>query len=333
MFFNKILAGTAAVVFSTSMAIAAVGITFNVAKGDKEDVYNDMVNNKIESVGFILSDPHEHIDHAYISKYGTEKVDGKPNPGYDPEYKKALDNLGFFSIANDEKIRPLLLKAPELGGFSPFNLHIYKNANEDKTFVGHINPDTMLDIVGVKDEATRKEFNAMFPALDALVDKEIGGTKQIVEYDKLTVEPMMTFEIEFERPEDVSEFVDEFQEGFETIFEENKYIIAGYKNFREAYDDMDADFEKYDAYFVYSLCHFSFSYSVFNKGRPDAGAFAPCSMYMYIEKDSNKMIVGMPKLENWISVLGIKDAKMVESIHILDKEIISIMEELGAKKI
>ncbi len=177
MILNKILAGTAAVALSASMTLAAVGATFNVAKGDKEAAYNDMINNKTESIGFILSDPHEHIDHAYKSKYGTEKTDDKPNPAYDPAYKTVLDNLGFFSIANDEKLRTLLMKAPELGGFSPFNLHVYKMVGEDKTYVGHIDPDTMLDIVGVEDKDVRKEFKAMFPALDAMVDKEIGGTK------------------------------------------------------------------------------------------------------------------------------------------------------------
>jgi len=171
---------------------------------------------------------------------------------------------------------------------------------EDKTYVGHVNPETMLDIVGVTDKEVRKEFVAMFPPLDAMVDKEIGGEKKNIEYDKLTAQPMMKFEYKFDRPEDLADFIDEFQGEFEAAFEENKYIIAGYKNFKEAYTDMEEDFSKYDAYFVYSLCHFQFSYSIFNKGRPDAGVFAPCSMYMYVEKGSDKLMIGMPKLENWI---------------------------------
>jgi len=218
MFLNKFLAGMV-VVMSASVAFATVGATFNVSKGNKEAAYNDMINNKIESIGFILSDPHEHVDHAYKGKYGTENIDGKLNPSYDPDYKTVLDNLGFFSIANDEKLRILLMKAPELGCFSPFNLHVYKMANEDKTYVGHINPDTMLDIAGVKDEGVRREFNAMFPALDAMVDKEIGGTREVVEYDKLTAKPMMEFEIEFDRPEDIDDYIDEYQEAFEEAFE------------------------------------------------------------------------------------------------------------------
>lgn len=314
---NRLLSGVAALSLAATMAMGAEGIRFNVTTDDVEAKYNTMVNEKIESIGFILSDPHERINDGYKEKYG----------------KTRLDNLGFFSVANDVALRELLLKEPSIGGFAPFNLHIYKENNEKETYVGHITPCTMMDIAGVKDKAVREAFKAQFKSLDDLVQKEIGGKVQFVSYDKVPAEPMMKFEIPFEREEELGDFIDEFQEGFEEAFEENKYIIAGYKNFKEAYDDMEADFDRYDAYWVYSLCHFKFSEGVFNQGRPDAGAFAPCSMYMYIEKGSNKLMIGMPKLENWIAVAGIKDKKMVDSIRALDIEIIGIMEGLGAKSL
>jgi len=319
--FNKLLMGTAALSLAASMAFAAQGVRFNVAEGNMEEAYNKMVNEQIESIGYILSDPHERINDGYAEKY----------------HGSNLDNLGFMSITNDEALRTLLIKEPRIAGFAPFNLHVYKLKAEDKTYVGHVTPSTMMDIVGVKDKAIRKEYAAMFPALDKLVQDKIGGKVEYIEYDKLTANPMMNFEIKFDRPDDLNDFIDEFQEKFEEKFEDKKYIIAGYKNFRESYDDLEQDFSKYDAFWVYSLCHFSFSESVFNRndnatvdGRPDAGVFAPCSMYMYIEKDSNTLVVGMPKLENWIAVMGIKDATKVASIHKLDAEIISMMKELGA---
>ena len=313
---------------AATLAFGADAVRFNVVAGDAEKQYNELINKKINSVGFMLSDPHERINDAYKTKYGV-----KTSNQYDSDWSETLDNLGFFSVANDVKLRELLIKAPELGGFSPFNLHVYKKKNENKTYVGHIVPDVMLDIVGIKDKAIRSDFNAMFPALDALVQKEIGGKVEISQYSSLPAEPMMNFEITFERPADLGDYIDEFQEEFEGAFEGKEYIIAGYKNFKESYDDLGLDFEKYDAYFVYSLCHFTYSYNMFNKGRPDAGAFAPCSMYMYIKKGTNTLVVGMPKLSNWISVLGIKNEVMNKSVYALDKEIIDIMTGLGAKKI
>ncbi len=331
---NKVIQSVVALSIVTTMAFGAQGVMLNVVSGNAEAKYNTMINEKIKSIGFVLSDPHARINDAYATKYGSKTLeDGKPNPNYDPAWNKNLDSLGFFSVSNDVKIRELLLKAPELGGFSPFNLHMFKPVNEDNTYVGHVVPQTMLDIVGIKDEALRKEFIGTFTELDAMVQKEIGGVAKVSEYKSLPAKPMMQFEITFDRPAELGTYLDEFQEKFEAAFEKNKYIIAGFKNYKEAYTDLNLEFSKYDAYFTYSLCHFTFSYNIFNKGRPDAGAFAPCSMYMYIAKDTNKLVIGMPRLANWTSVLHIEDAVMQKSITDLDIEITKIMLSLGAKEI
>ena len=332
MFTKTIKTAALALLLASSAVVAQDGIYFNAAKGDKEAAYNTMVNEKIEDIGFMLSDPHARINDAYADKYSKE-----------PGYKRNLDNLGFFSVTNDEAVRPLLLKDPRLGGFSPFNLHVFKNANENVTRVGHVNPEVMLDIVGIKDKQIRADFIESFVELDAMIDEEIGGKKEVLSFDKLPAKKLMEFEMTFERPEGVTkddiidgEFagLDEWMSGeFEAAFEDNDYIIAGYKNFAEVYRENEVEFEKYDFYVTYSLCHFFFSYGVFNHGNAQAGAFAPCSMYMYVEKGTNVLHIGMPYLENWIAVAGIKDKKQIESIRKLDKEIIEIMKEIGAKLI
>lgn len=314
---NRLLMGAAALSLAATMAFGAQGVKFYVGDGDKEKTYMSMVNDKINSIGFVLSDPHERINDGYKTKYGSTN----------------LDNLGFFSMMKDSVVGPLLLKEPSLGGFSPFNLHVYKKTGEDKTYVGHVTPDTMLDIVGVKDKAVRAAFAASFVDLDKMVEHEIGSKVQTVEYTALPAKPMMTFEVPFERGASLQSFIDDFQGKFEAKFEENKYIIAGFKDVKGAMSDANIEFGRYDAYWVYSLCHFKFSEGIFNQGRPDAGAFAPCSMYMYVDKGSNKLMIGMPRLENWIAVMGIKDTKMVDSIHALDKEIVGIMTQLGAKEL
>jgi len=314
---NKLLMGAAALSLAASMAFGAQGVKFYVGDGDKEKEYMSMVNEKINSIGFVLSDPHERINDAYKTKYGGTN----------------LDNLGFFSVMKDADVGPLLLKEPALGGFSPFNLHVYKKQGENKTYVGHVTPETMLDITGVKDADVRAKFIATFPALDAMIEKEIGSKVQYTEYSALPAKPMMTFELPIERGASLETAIADFQGKFEETFEGNQYIIAGYKDIKASMTDANIEFGRFDAYWVYSLCHFKFSEGIFNQGRPDAGAFAPCSMYMYIEKGSNKIMIGMPRLATWTAVMGIKDQKMVDSINALDVEITKIMKELGAKEL
>ncbi len=321
---KKLLLTAVLATMAYTAATAAPGVRFQVIPGDAEKPYNKMKDTQLEGIGFVVSDPHARINDGYATKYGGTN----------------LDNLGFFYIANDKALRELLIKEPTLGGFSPFNFHIYKLKKENVTRVGHILPETMLDIVGVKDASVRKAFIDSFKPLDKLTVDTLGGKTELVGSNKIAKPSMMKFEKTFTRGEDLSEFVDEFQEKFEGKFEEMKYIIAGYKNFKEAYTDLELPFEKYDAYWVYSLCHFQFSEGVFNRndkgtvdGRPDSGVFAPCSMYMYIEKGSNVLKIGMPTMQNWIEVMQIKNADKVKAIQKIDKEIVQIMNGLGAKSI
>lgn len=330
--FNKIVKTTVALSLVATVAFGANGARFNVIDGDATQKYATERNSQtgsLKDIGFGVSDPHEGIHDAYAKRYGNTE-----DPDYDKDWKTNLDSLSFIALTNDKALHPILKVAPQVAGFAPFNQLIYKKVDEDKTYIGHIDPETMLNIVGVQDAKVRKDFIAMYEPLDKWTTEKLGGTVETTTFDSLPAKPMMTFEVDVDRSGEISDFVDEFQGDFEAAFEEKKYIIAGYKNFRETYvDDLEIGFEEYDAFFVYSLCHFTFSYNVFNKGRPDTGVFAPCSMYMYIKKDSDKMVIGMPRLSNWVSVMNIKDATKVEWTKTIDSEIISIMKELGAKEI
>jgi hypothetical protein len=132
------------------------------------------------------------------------------------------------------------------------------------------------------------KFTAAFKPLDAMMEKELAEdgakvTKSYLQYKKLPKTKMINFEFEFERPDDIDDFIDDFQEEFEDSFIAKEYLIAGYHNFMEANDDAPKTLENYDAFWTYSLCHLEYSYNMFDKkgAHPEAGLFAPCSMYMY----------------------------------------------------
>jgi len=326
---NTLIKSTLVLSVAASVAFGATASHFNVIQGDMEEKYEaEFLPSLEEATGFSLSDPHEKINDAYENRYGNPK-----DPDYDKDWTTNLDNLGFFSISNDVALKPILESSPQAAGFQPFNLHIWKTKAENITYIGHLDPTAMLDITGVTNKEDRKAYVDMFKPLDAYVTKEFGGKVITTEYSKLPAQPMMTFEFEVDRSGDIVEWAEAFQEKFEEAFEDKHYIIAGFKNFVETYEDLETPMKGYDQFFVYGLCHFTFSYNVFNKGRPDAGVFAPCAMYFYIKEGSNKMVVGMPRLAVWGSVMEIKDPAKLEWIKKIDAEIIGIMKDLGAKEI
>ncbi|WP_295419573.1 hypothetical protein [Sulfurovum sp.] len=288
-------------------------------EGNVEKKYNALVEEKLKSIGFNLTDPHKRVNDQYKAKYGSS----------------LLDVLSFMPIVNDKMMLPLLNIDPRISGFGPFNMLIAKKKDEDHTIVGHLMPKVMLNILGIQNKEVREKFTASFKALDSMIAKELGGKKSFLPLKTLPKQTMMTYEYDFEAPEDIEDFIDEFQEKFETAFIDKSYLIAGYHNFMEGTSNAKEILKNYDAFWSYSLCHLKFSYTMFDTegAKPIAGLFAPCTMYMFIPKGSNKLFVGMYRLHNWSDSLGITDEKRVTLINQLDKEIPELLTQLGMKAI
>jgi len=127
----------------------------------------------------------------------------------------------------------------------------------------------------------------------------------------------------------MEEFVEDFVMEHDGRFSKHDFIIAGFIDLKFEYNDMDLAFDKYDAYWVSLLCHFEFSNSIFNRGKPEAGMFAPCSIYFYVPKGKNELHVGYSSVTNWISGLNFTDQKRIDYMKSIDAEVVETFKELG----
>ncbi len=285
--------------------------------GKPDKAFEKVMEEKIGTVGFKITDEHKRVNDQYEKKYGSTN----------------LEILSFMPVVNDTLILPLLNKDPRIAGFAPFNMLIYRKKGETVTHIGHLSAKMMLEILGIEDKEIRSKYIDGVAKLDTLLSKELNASFEDLPYKKLPETRMMTFVYEFKKPENMEDFLDEFQEKFEDAFVDAGYLIAGYHNFMEASDDAPKILKGFDAFWTYSLCHLQFSYGVFDTTppRPDAGLFAPCTLYAYIKKGSNRIVMGMYRLHNWSDTLGIKNAKKMALIDKLDREIPAIMTKLGMK--
>jgi len=313
--FSKILT---AVALTATLSQSATLTELHGTKGEAGRALTDMVR-KLDTIGYSTVGKNEHIEEHYFNKYK----------------EKNLDLLNFYTIVDKESMRELLLSNPDFGAYAPFNLLGFKNLASSKggdtTWYGHLDSDTMLDIIGEKDEGNRKKFTVMMDKLDDLVIKEMKPTtSKTLTFDaKLPAQPLLKMVKKFDGVEDIEEYVEEFIVTHDTLFGKNEFIIAGFTDFKFEYDDMELDFEKYDAYWVSSLCHFQFSNSVFNHGSPQAAVFAPCSVYFYIPKGKNELHVGYATVENWINTTGIEDKAQLEYMKRIADKVVETFKELG----
>ena len=296
----------------------AVEYTLENTNAETDQKFFDFTEKPLEEIGFFVSNPHPNVQNVYEQQVG----------------ETSLEQLSFSSFVNDDVARPLFNIDPRLGGFTPFNLVIYRKKSDGKTVITHIMPEAALDILQISNPKVRETFIKMFEPLDAKIEKTFKVTKSYTKLHGYAKESMMTFEVPFEEPEDIDDFFDEFQEEFESAFETKGYIIAGFYNMKYSFNTSTDALPDFSHYVVWSLCHIPFSYTIFDGENPlpKAAMFAPCSMYAYIKPGENKIVIGMPTLGAWAAALNITDAAKLKKIEQLDSEIPAVIESLGGIK-
>jgi hypothetical protein len=307
------------VVETKAEVTAKKSVIVYTVKGNAEEKYNKMMKEQLKPIGFLAPDPRSGVNKVYKKMYG----------------KTTLDGLSFMTIVDKKGIKPLLNIDPTIAAFNPFNLLMYKHKNKDETIISHLTTDAVFDMLGTTNQEVKDGYIKSMAKIDAMVVKNFPDAKiSYATYEKSAADTMMNFEYEFKRPAELMDFIDEIQEKVEDTFVDKGYIMAGFFNFKESFDGSKL-LPQMDEFWTFSLCHFKYSYAFFdNEGaRPEAAVFAPCTMYMYIQKDTNKLVVGMPRLQNWISMFNITDKARVEYNQKLDKEIVEIFKEMGFKDV
>ena len=251
----------------SNMAETKVTAQMQGSEGNAETQINDFIK-KIDTIGYSTVAANKNIQVHYFNKYK----------------EKNIELISFFTLVNKRKLRPLLLQNPDFGAYAPFNFLVYKTLdieNDNNTWYGHLDADTMLGIIGEEDPESQEVFKEMVDTFDTFVIKEMQPTK-IRKFERTKSLPSITklkMVKKFETPDDMEEFIEDFIMKHDSLFSKHDFTITGFIDFKFEYSNMDLEFDKYDAYWVSSLCHSEFSNSVFNHGIPEAGIFASCSIF------------------------------------------------------
>jgi uncharacterized protein (DUF302 family) len=110
-------------------------------------------------------------------------------------------------------------------------------------------------------------------------------------------------------PKEWEDELEEFKMGLEGELAPNGFVIAGFNNLGDDFEE--AKYEAYDFYEVYSICKLPVIYTI-AKTHPEAGAYAPCSLYLSKKKDVGVMQIAFPSVYNWMSSMGIDDANDIK---------------------
>ena len=240
-----------------------------------------------------------------------------------PSLHYKVYNLAVFS--NGDLTFKLIKKYPNFGVLMPLTMSIW--SDKDIMNVSTLTIDGMSRATGVP--VTDPDLIAyaamMKTALTNAMPK--GSFKEL----NFTVKDpknsyAVTFEAEIEEDIDLEEYKEDFQSEFEGEMEPLGFLFPNFMNLQEELFE-EAGYDAYDFYDTYSICKFDVIYPV-SKTHPEAGAYAPCSFYMYKKKGENKMHLGFLGVDNWIKTLDMEDEESIKPLREAQGMIENIVNEL-----
>lgn len=234
-------------------------------------------------------------------------------------------NLAVFS--NSDLAFKLIKKYPQFGALMPLTMSIW--SDKDTMNVATLTIDGMARAGGIpKNDPDLVAYAAMVnEALNSAMPK--GAFKVLnhkVEDPKSSYAIDFVAELDEDAIADIETYKEDFQAEFEGEMEPIGFLFPNFMNLTEEIFD-DAGYDAYDFYDTYSICKFDVIYPV-SKATPEAGAYAPCSFYMYKKKGENKMHLGFLGVDNWIKTLDIKDENAIKQLRDAQAMIENIVNEL-----
>jgi uncharacterized protein (DUF302 family) len=249
------------------------------------------------------------IDAAFEKSGLTMGGDNNMNSPFEKRFNHVhykTYNLAMFS--NTEVVLKLIKKYPKFGALTPLTMSIWSDDTKNTMNIATLSLEGMSKAVGipVNDPDLVAYAGMVKTALQAAMPK---GTFQKTNFPVVNKSASFAQEFVFDvsatDDKGIQEAKENLEAGFEGEMEPLGFLMPNYSNLKNDVFD-GAGYKEYDIYVTYSICKFDVIYPV-SKLHPEAGAWAPCSMYIYKKKGEDKIHVGYLGVDSWITSLGIKD--------------------------
>jgi len=136
---------------------------------------------------------------------------------------------------------------------------------------------------------------------------------------------LSTYEYELDDPDEWEDAKEELSMTVEDGFKPMGFVMSNFTEYNYMLTKEDSVSSPFDFYDTYSICKLKVIYNV-AKTRPQAAAFAPCTMMLYKQKGSNKIVMGFPSVYNWMSSARVEDANAKKELMKAQKDFENILK-------
>jgi uncharacterized protein (DUF302 family) len=258
--------------------------------------------------------------------FALNNKDGKMTP---EAIEKTLEKNGFYISANSEMNKPftiqfqktdftvfnlltvfhkelaeqLVKKHPEAGIFVPMGIGIYQRKGDDTFHVTVLTSEAQAKILGFSDPLLKEVEKAVLASLKEAMP---GATLTLSEEALKPKGPLVTsYELETDE-ESWEEAKDELEMLIEDGLKPYGFVMSNFTEYNYMLTKEDTVESPFDFYDTYSICKLKVIYTV-SKTRPEAAAYAPCTLAVYKKKDEDRIVMSFPGVYNWMSSTRLED--------------------------
>ena len=234
------------------------------------------------------------------------------NIPFDAKYKSHPHELYYLmTFHKKDFVNKIAKKYPEIALFTPLSMSIYTR-NGDKTIsISSMAANGIAKVTGIPaDNADLVAY--MKDVADTIAKALPNGKFENISYkiEKPEGDIVTRFTMDMDvQADEIEDEVEGVQEELEAGLETGGFVVAGFNQLSDEF--AEAGNAVYDFFDVYSICKVPVIYEV-SKTHPEAGAFAPCSLYMYKKKDEKVVHFAYPSIYNWFSSIDVADKESKE---------------------
>ncbi len=245
------------------------------------------------------------------------------NGPYQKQFSKTtFDSYNLMSVYDRDTSVAMIPKYAKSGIFTPFSVAVYQRKGESDLYIALLSAKAQAHIIKEEDhllvkleKRNKTTIQKIFPQA-----KEVTLGYQALKTDK----PLFT---KYSFDVDDADAMDAREELLMLMTEGMKpsgFVVANYIDFNKVLkEEKKEDYLFYDAY---SLCKLKIIYEL-SKTKPEAGAFAPCTMVIYHKKGSNKTEIVSLNIDNLTSTLALKDKALLKLLEKAQSDMQNIIED------
>jgi len=283
-----------------SLAVAML-LTFGIVANAAQDIRIYTADNQGGKVNAVSIEKAFKDAGFYIT--GNNDM----NKAFESKFKTHThDAYNLMTLHKKDAVTKLAAKYPEIALFTPLSMSIFTRKGEKTISVSSMAASGIAKVTGIpSDNADLAAY--MKEVADVLAKAMPNGKFEDTNYKIAKPEgdlvKRFTYEMDVQGA-DVEDELEGLQEEMEAGLETAGFVLAGFN--RLGVDYTKAGNETYDFFDAYSICKVAVIFEV-SKTHPEAGAFAPCTFYMYKKKGEKEAHLAYPSVYNWMSSIDVVD--------------------------